>query len=177
MLRFGIVVVAAGLSVPALGAEFTAPLLPAAKGKLQCFTPDPVKKTCKSMSGYRITADGVIESIATTFISSGPLTTMETISPVEIRDGKVCGEIREHDLLTANFTSDGRGVDLKQSQVMARQAAMASKSMFGRTVCMSFAMEGDVYKAKVMIDSTPRPELDQPVSWVVLGDGYRVAAP
>jgi hypothetical protein len=177
MLRFGIVLVFAGWALPAFGADFTAPLLPAAKGRVQCYSPDPVKKTCKSITGYRIDANGTIESIATTVVSNPPLTIMETIAQVEIRDAKVCAEVREHDILASNFSAEGRGMDLKQTQSMARQALSASKSLLGRSVCTSFAMDGDVYKAHVQVDSSPRPELDQPVAWVALDDGYRIAPP
>jgi len=177
MLRFGIVIVAASLAAPALAADFTPPLLPAAKGKVQCYSPDPVKKTCKSTVGYRMTSDGGIESISTTVVSNPPLTIMETIAEVEIRDGKVCGAVNEHDILAANFSAEGRGIELKQAQTMAHQALQASKSLLGRFLCTAFGMDGDVYKAKVAIDGAARPDMDQPVAWIALDDGYKMAPP
>jgi len=176
MLRSCLILIAAtGFAQVALAAELTAPLLPAAKGKIQCYSPDPAHKTCKSMTSYRVGPRGDLESIATVLISSGPQVLMETIAPVEIIEGKVCGAISEHDFLGANISIDGRPADMQQTKQYTRQAAGSAKGLIGRYMCTSFVTDADKVKAKISVDNAPRPDMDQQVVWVALDDGYKIA--
>jgi len=177
MNRIWLAVAIAGFSLPAAAATLEAPLDLAAKGRMQCFSPDPVKKTCKSMAGYRIGRNGNIEDIATVVVSGSPLVIMESISPVEITDGKVCGRVREQDFANANFSTDGMPADMKQTQTLAHAAVLAAKQLLGRFICTAYVSDGDSVKAKSTVDGTPRPDMEQAVIWVSLDDGYRIAAP
>jgi hypothetical protein len=174
MTRLLLAVALAGLAMPACAADFEAPLLPAAKGRMQCYSPDAAHKTCKSMAGFRISSHGGIENIATVLISGSPPVMMESITPVEITGGKVCSQVSERDFQSANITVDGRPADLRQAQQYVHQAMSAAKNLIGSFVCVSFVTEGDAVKAKTTINGTAKPDLDQPVIWVTLDDGYKV---
>src|SRR3954462_1704587 len=88
----------------AYAAELPDPIAPAASGQLQCYVPDTTRKICASLAGYRANPNGGIDNIATVLLSKMPVVTMETVSPVEIKMGQVCGKIRRQDLDVAKFT-------------------------------------------------------------------------
>src|SRR5438874_364260 len=90
---------------PAYGASLPAPVAQAASGQLQCSAPDTTRKTCSTLAGYRIGADGTIDSTAVVLISKNPIITMETATPVQIRSGEVCGRIRNQDIDAGKFAA------------------------------------------------------------------------
>jgi len=174
MLRFWLVLAIASLAQTARAVELDGPLEPAAKGQFLCLGPDAAKKTCRTTIGYRIASNGAIESISLTAVSAVPLVTMETITTVEIRNNRVCGQVSGQDLQGANFSVDGRSAELKQSAQYVRQALDNAKPLLGRFVCTAVVHDGDVVKTKTHVDGAARPDLDQPVAWVTLDEGYRV---
>ena len=174
MLRIWLAVAVVGLTQPALADDLGPPLKPANKGRVQCYSPDPVKKTCKSISGYRMTEKGAIESIATVLVTGSPLVTMETITTIEIVEGRLCSQAKGQDIQGSNFTVDGRAAEFSQSRQLVKDALTASRSLLGRIVCTAFVTDADTVKAKVSVDGALRPDLEQPVIWVSQDDGYKV---
>src|SRR5437899_11866948 len=90
-------------NLPAQAASLPDPIAPAANGQLQCYSPDTARKTCNSLASYKPGANGTIDNIAVVLISKDPVITMEAVSPVEIKAGKVCGKIRKQDIDVAKF--------------------------------------------------------------------------
>src|SRR3954465_9365342 len=110
-----LVIATAGIISAVNAAEMPDPIAPAASGQVQCYMPDTARKTCASIAGYRRNASGAIENTATVLISKDPVVTMETVSPVDIKMGQVCGKIRRQDLDAAKFTLGGRPLDAQQA--------------------------------------------------------------
>jgi hypothetical protein len=165
----------AGANFPALAAEFPDPIGPAASGQMQCYMPDAAKKTCNSLAGYRSNANGGIDNFATVLLSKNPVLTMQTVSPVEIRMGQVCGKIRKQDIDTAKFTLNGRPVDEQQAGQLRGQLLMAFQNVFDHDVCTGYVNQGGALIAKAVIDGVPAPaNADQQVMWVAPSDGYQV---
>ena len=166
----------AGANVPALAAEFPDPIGPAASGQLQCFAPDTARKTCTSLAGYRGSASGGIENVATVLMAKNPVVAMQTVSAVQIRMGQVCGKLGRQDIETAKFTLNGRPVDEQQSAQFRAQLlmVMASNNALDHEVCTRFVSQGNAIIAKAVIDGMPAPaSSDQQVMWVSPSDGYQ----
>ena len=168
------VLIGAGLS--AHGAELPDPIGPAATGQLQCYMPDKTRKTCASIAGYRANANCGIDNVATVLLAKNPTLTMETVSPVEIRMGQVCGKLRPQDLDSAKFTMGGRLLDAQQAASIRMQLQTAFQNVFGHEVCTGYVNQGGTLIAKATIDGVPAPpNADQPVLWVSPADGYQVS--
>jgi hypothetical protein len=164
-----------GAGFPAYGAELPDPIAPAARGQLQCYMPDKTRKTCNSLAGYRPNPSGGIDNIATVLLSKNPVLTMQTVSPVEIKMGQVCGRIRRQDLAIARFTVGGRPADEQQAAQLRAQLEMAFQNVFDHEVCTGYVDQGGMLIAKATIDGVPAPpSADQPVLWVSPSDGYSV---
>src|SRR3954452_21621233 len=160
---------AAVLAIPAVvyAAEMPDPIAPAGKGQLQCYMPDMARKTCASLAGYRANPNGGIDNIATVLISKDPAVTMETVSPVEIKMGQVCGKIRRQDLDAAKFTLGGRPLDAQQAAGIRAQLQTVFQNVFDHEVCTAYVDQGGTLVAKATIDGVPAPAgADQPVLWV-----------
>src|ERR1041385_7469905 len=86
ILAFLAATVAAAL--PAHADSLPGPISPATTGQLQCYSPDTTHKTCIAIANYKSGAAGTIEYVLSLY-SSKPIVVMETVSPVEIKAGKV----------------------------------------------------------------------------------------
>ena len=178
MSMLAVVATFAGATMPVFAAEFRDPIGPAASGQLQCFAPDTARKTCTSLAGYRGNANGGIENVATVLMAKNPVVTMQTVSPVEIRMGQVCGKLGRQDIETAKFTLNGRPVDEQQAAQFRAQLlmVMAANNALDHEVCTAFVNQGGGIIAKAVIDGMPAPaSADQQVMWVSPSDGYQVS--
>jgi len=165
-----------GAGFPAYGAGLPDPIGPAASGQVQCYMPDKTRKTCASIAGYRANASGEIDNVATVLLAKNPTLTMETVSPVEIRMGQICGKIRPQDLDTAKFTMGGRPLDAQQAASIRAQLQTAFQNVFGHEVCTGYVDQGGTLIAKATIDGVAAPSsADQPVLWVSPSDGFQVS--
>ena len=153
------------------------PIAPAATGKLQCYMPDVSHKTCNSLAGYRIGADGAIQNTALVLISKSPVITMETVSQVAVKAGKVCGVVREQDVENAKFATAEHALDAKQVGPLREQMKMAFKPIFDHELCTQYAAEGNGFIARATMDGQALPGGEQRVIWVAPGDHYKVAPP
>ena len=153
------------------------PIAPAATGKLQCYMPDVSHKTCNSLAGYKAGPDGVIQNTAWVLISKSPVITMETVSPVAVKSGKVCGVVREQDVETAKFATAGHALDGKQVGPLREQMKLAFKPIFNHELCTKYVADGDGFIANATMDGEALPGGEQRVIWVAPGDHFKVAPP
>jgi len=153
------------------------PIAPAATGKLQCYMPDMSHKTCNSLAGYKTGPDGVIQNTAWVLISKSPVITMETVSPVAVKAGKVCGVVRELDIENAKFATADRALDVKQVGPLREQMKLAFKAIFNHELCTKYVADGDGFIANATMDGQALPGGEQHVIWVAPSDHYRVAPP
>ena len=153
------------------------PIAPAATGKLQCYLPDVSHKTCNSLAGYKTGSDGAIQNKALVLISKSPVVTMETVSPVTVKAGKVCGVVREQDVENAKFATTDHALDAKQAGPIREQMKAAFKAIFNHEICTKYVADGDGFIANATMDGQALPGGEQRVIWVAPGDHYKVAPP
>jgi hypothetical protein len=171
-----IAVLSAALLAAAPGAHAVdlGPLAQAADGKVQCYAPNPVAKSCQSIGAYRITPAGAIENEAIVMVSSSPLVVMTTRSLVQIKGGADCGVMRQQDIATASFTVEGRPAT--PDRIAALRATMlgAMRPMLNHEICVFYRPQAEGLLATTAVDGRPRPDMDQKVLWVSPAEGWKV---
>jgi hypothetical protein len=149
---------------------------PAAQGKLQCFMPNRERRTCLSLAGYQPDGKGGFLSTAEILVEPDPLLTMRMTAPVVIREGTICGPLREESYEKAEFLSAGKPFESKRKYEILAALLEASASMFGREICTRYTVSGDHLVAETMLDPTDANRVTMDVIWVSPEEGYRVAA-
>ena len=150
------------------------PLAPAFRGQVQCYSPDVARKACRSIGEYAKGPDGRIVNTATVLLSPNPIIVMRSAAPVEVKDGQVCGVIRNEDLTSASFTINGQAADAAAAKSLRDAIAPGFAPMLNREACTRFAPDGGMLKGLVSLDGERRPDLDQSVRWVAPGEGFSV---
>jgi hypothetical protein len=150
-----------------------APIAEANSGKMQCYSPNVAKKTCQSLGIYK-PGKGVIDNIAIVLVAPQPLVVMETVSPVAVKKGKVCGPLRAEDIDASKITADGKAVESQQATAIRQQLKAALKDMLGREVCTAYLPKDGMLLARASLGGVEKPELDQKVIWVSPADGYKI---
>lgn len=84
------------------------PLMPARHGEAQCYTPDQARKTCRSLAYYDARSTLSYDNRAVVLISAAEPVTLETVTPVVVRAGAVCGAIRADDVQSGKLIVSGR---------------------------------------------------------------------
>jgi len=154
---------------------YVGPLAPAGKGMAQCYVPDTVAKTCASMATYHLNADGTFTNKAMVLISKSPPAILEMNTNVEIKNGAVCGKIREENITSARLTVNGADVPTDQSAPVLARIASGMTAVIGHEICTSYVQSGGNLVAKATMDGVPKPDQDQIMSWVSPADGYSIA--
>jgi hypothetical protein len=150
------------------------PIAQAGDGKLQCYSPNPAKKTCASIDGYSIDSKGMIVNTSTVLISPNPPLTMQTTSNVTIKNSQVCGLLRREDLDQATFMANGKEVGSKQADQIRQQMAQDAKGEIGHEICTAYVPKGTGFVAKESDNGAPAKG-EEPVIWISPDEGYRVA--
>jgi hypothetical protein len=165
------------LAVPALSlaAALPGPLAPASDGRLQCFVPNLAKKSCQSLDAFARDSSGVIQSTATVLLSSEPLITMTTRSPVDLKDGRVCGPVRTQDVMEATFTVGGQPADPRQTADLRLHVSDAMKTLVGHEICVGYVKNGEAWIAKSFLDGSPQLDSDEAFIWVPPSANYKVS--
>jgi translation initiation factor IF-1 len=153
--------------------ELAPPIAQATSGQLQCYQPNIANKSCRSLAGYRMTVDGIVNT-AVAMLSADPLITMETVTHVEIKNGQVCGKMRAHDIQTAKLLMNGSPVSAQIAETLQKQLFAGLKSEFDHEICTAYIPDGDGFIAKATDNGVPVPGKPR-VIWVSPGDGYKVA--
>jgi hypothetical protein len=153
--------------------ELLPPIAQAASGQMQCYQPNKANKSCRSLAGYRVTVDG-ISNTAVVMLSAKPLITMETVTPVEIKNGQVCGKTRAHDIETAKLLMNGSPVSPEIAETIRKQLFAGLQSEFDHEICTAYIPDGDGFIAKATDNGVPIPA-EPRVIWVSPGAGYKVA--
>ncbi len=174
MRKFPLVAAILALSPLAVAASVPSPIGPASHGKLQCYAPDVARKTCQSLASYRPNPKGGLDNIAVVLVATKPPIAMQTVSPVDVREGQICGVVRPEDFQSAEFTTEGRPVDPAQTAVLREKVLAAMKTYIGHEICTSFVPNGGSLLAKESIDGVADPSLDERVIWISPTDGYTV---
>ncbi len=159
----GVLPLALVLAVAATqSAAAASPLTPAASGELQCTGPDTAKKTCQSITSYKFSPNGPIQSTATVLVSQSPVVIM------------VCAPMRPQDIGNATYTVDGKPATEGQANTFRSVMQAAMLPAFGKEVCTEYVAGPDGLSTQGMINGMPQPG-SQRVIWVTAADGYKVA--
>ena len=161
---------AATLSAPA----YPDPIGPAAKGQMQCYSPNVATKSCRSLAIYKANGDGTFANTAIVLVKAAPLTVIQTVANVTVRDGAVCGAITEADIRAAKMSANAQTVPPEQAAPFLSQLVTALKPVIGREICTRYEGEGPLLTAKATMEGVPQPDDDQTVLWVSASDGYAV---
>jgi len=174
MLRSCLAMAAVLCATPAL-AQNLGPIAPAAEGKLQCYSPDVVARTCAGIGSFRFAANGVIENQGEALLSRSPAIVMRSVYTVRIKGRLECVKVRPRDLASASFVVDGRLASPAEAAALRSDIRAANSSVIGREACEGYLPNGEVLTARMIVGGTPRPDLDRKMIWVSPSDGYQVA--
>ncbi|EGF90535.1 hypothetical protein ABI_35580 [Asticcacaulis biprosthecium C19] len=150
------------------------PLTPVQYGQVQCFSPDAATKTCNSIARFTPNGDGYTNT-ATILLSSRPAMTITTTTQVHVRDGAVCGILRNEDVEAAKVKVDGRDLPPEEAMLVVAVVSDVVNDYVGQEVCTTYVAADSGLTAKATIQGSPQPELDQPMIWVSPSEGYTVA--
>src|SRR5262245_25489074 len=103
-------------------------------GKLQCYGPNPAKKTCAALSAYTFNG-GTVMNQAEVLISPDPIGTMKTNSPVTIKGEAICGTLAKKDIDDAIITSGGQVLSAAQAAGVKAQIWSNMAPMAGSELC------------------------------------------
>lgn len=168
-------IVALALLLLAPGETFPDPIGPAAEGKLQCYGPDPVRRTCSALAGYRSDGKGGFLNDAEVLISHRTGLVMRTVEPVIVREGAVCGQITRAAHEKAEFLVNGQPLAGEGAKQARATLAQLDAPLFDREICTRYPPEDDHLVAKATLAGKADAFPDQKVIWVSPAEGYRVA--
>jgi hypothetical protein len=151
------------------------PLAPAQDGKLQCYSPDRANKTCQSLAGYVRDGRGGYRNSAEVLLAKAPRLTLETVTPVTIKSGAVCGFIRKQDIDAGIVRQDGAPITGEAAQRILDAASRAVAPLADQEICTNYIADGDHWIARGTMGGAAGKLPDQMVIWVSHADGYRVA--
>ncbi len=171
---FGLAVAVCMLS-QAHAAAIAEPIARAAKGQLQCYSPDASQKTCAALVSFKAGPDGRIRARADILISPNPLIMMTGMVPVTPKSGELCGVLTENDFKRAVFTDGQSELDPMQAGLLRTVLTASLQSYFGREICGAFAPTGGAYVVKAKMDGAFLDADSQRVIWVRPDEHYRLA--
>lgn len=151
------------------------PLSQATDGKMQCYAPDTVKRTCASLAEYSDNGDGTWSNISSVLISSNPVAVLKTVTPVAVRDGAICGYIKPEDIAAGSLTINGTPLSAEDAAPTLTRIGTAMSFLYDHEICTRYYPNGRNYTAKVTLDGEPNGQPDNEVLWVGPKDGYGVA--
>ena len=164
-------------AAPVAAPEHASPRLPppiaqANDDRMQCYTPDETKRTCRALASYKLRQGCGIDNTAQVLVAKDPAIVMRVITQVEVKNDQVCGPIRSEDLAIATFTVGNQPADAEQTAKLRQQMQTAMQPILGRETCTSFTPDGRGFRARVI---TGGESSDDRVIWIAPSDGYIVA--
>jgi len=148
------------------------PLARAEKGQLQCYRPDVARKTCQSIAAYQRTGPGTYDNKAVIPLGNGA--TLETRTPVTLKDGAVCGFIRAEDLMAGTIRVHDQILPAEQAKPILQQIAQAQAPLADKEICTEYEPLGADFTTKVTIAGADQPDQRITVKWIEPSDGYTV---
>jgi hypothetical protein len=169
----GIEFLAALIAVAASDAD-TLPLAKSDGGFVQCYEPDDVAKTCRSIAAYKRNAAGTWDNIAIVQLDPEHPVVLETVTPVSVKNHAVCGYVRPEDVLRGKLRVSGIALpDDKAAPALAKIAA-AMAPMLNKEICTTYVQGPGSLVAKATVEGWTTPVPDQRVRWILPTDGYTV---
>lgn len=171
----GIELLAAMVAVAAAGVD-TSPLAKSDDGFVQCYEPDDTARTCQSIAVYKRSGAGTWDNVAIVVIDPGHALSLETVTPVSVKNNAVCGYIRPDDVLRGKVRLSGVVLpDDKAAPFLAKIAA-AMAPMMNKEICTTYLQAQGSLVAKASIEGSTVMAPDQRVRWILPSDGYTVGS-
>lgn len=163
-----------GAVAASAGAEEN-PLALAESGSVQCFEPDDEKKTCRSIAAYRPLGEGRYETVSTVLISRASSMTLETVTPVEVKKGAVCGLVTAEEVANGKLRLADRLLAPDEARPYLETLQKSLKALIGKEICTSYAGAPGGLLAKVLVDGVYRAGTDERVKWIGPNEAYSVS--
>ena len=155
--------------------ESGGPLHKSDEGYVQCYEPNDAAKTCQSLAAYNRNIDGTWDNTAIVLLAPKQPITLETVTPVTLKQGAVCGYIRSEDVLRGKLRFSGEPIsDEKAAPILIRIAA-GMTTLVNKEICTEYVQGPNDLIAKSKIEGGTTPIPDQHVRWILPSDGYIVA--
>ena len=151
------------------------PFAAAKAGKLECFAPDTVKKTCLDMTRYTWEGNGQILEEDEYAISANPLITAKSKDYVAIANGEACQVVSAPKILGANYFRDGVRVSKSDEAQFRQRDFQQMRSLIGKKFCMRLSPYESAFIAEYSVDGIPRPSATNRVKWISPDEGYVLA--
>lgn len=164
-----------GLLMVMHGPALADPLAPAHLGKVQCYSPDRARKTCRSIGSYSFQSDGSIANQAEALIAPQQFVVMKTSAPVAIRGEAECGTPRKEDIDAAEIDVNGQKLTEEKAAPVRVQIETAMAPFIGKEICSTYASQADgTLLVTETLAGAPMPG-HSVVLWVDPSEGYKVA--
>jgi hypothetical protein len=151
------------------------PLASAARGLVECYTPDDQRKTCRVIASYTALGGGRYDSSSLMLVSpQGPIT-LEINAPLVVKSGQACGTIQRRQLEAASVRVAGRLVDRATTDRIWAAVEQSLEPMINREVCTAYTSSASGMTATNIVDGRWLVDDEQQVKWIRPRDGYRVA--
>ena len=150
------------------------PLEPAEHGLMQCWRPDPIRKTCAVIASYRKTGPGAYDNEAIVGLSKQGPVTVETHTPVTLRGDAVCGKVRLQDIQTGILRQGDKVVAAQDAQPILDKVVQVMAPLAGQETCTRYERSGSDFTAKISLEGKYHQDRDTMVKWVSPSDGYTV---
>lgn len=152
------------------------PLAPALAGKAQCYAPDAARKTCKSMAYYAARSDGGYDNRGLVLLQATPPVVLDTVTPVTVKDGAVCGAIRAQDIAAGKLIVQGQTLPDAAAKPWLDKITASLSGVIGHEICTRYVDDGKGgLIAQASMDGQRQTDQDQAMTWVASEDGYTVA--
>jgi hypothetical protein len=151
------------------------PLAKADEGFVQCYEPNDLAKTCRSIAAYKNDGDGIWDNIAVVLLAPTQPITLETVTPVRVKNGAVCGYIRNDDILKGKLRISGQLIPDEKAASILGKVAVGMAPLMHKEICTEYVQRPNGLIAKARIEGGTPEIPDQGVKWVLPSDGYRVA--
>lgn len=151
------------------------PLAPAREGKLRCLSPNPAKRTCQSITQYKVQPDGSFDAKVTGIVSRNPQVLIQYSTFGFVENGAVCTMIRTRDFETGQLLSMGLPLAGAADREMRLEVLGSVQPLAGKKRCYTDrADDGGDLRVMVTLDGVAQPQLNQTVAWIAPGEGYAV---
>jgi hypothetical protein len=161
-------------AVPVRAAVYPEPIARAAKGQLQCYAPNPVKKTCAALVSFKPGPNGTFQSKAAILITPSPLVVMKGAAVVVAKGGKLCGRLSQRNFDEARFSDGDTDLAPMQSRFLRTVLAASAQSYFGREICGAYVPNGRAILVTPDVDGAAVDVDPQTVIWVKPEENFRV---
>jgi hypothetical protein len=89
---------------------------------------------------------------AEVLLAPSPITTIETVTPVVVKDGAICGFLRASDMDSAIVRRAGESVTAEQNRQVIEMVKNAVTPLLGKEICTRYVRDGESLKAKATLD-------------------------